>query len=127
MDGVEVLVPLGSFVMIVAIVVVAVWGGVQSKKEINETLRRAIDSGQQLSPEALSALQKPERPASQDLRSGVILTALAVGFGLCSVVFGNGDFGEDGAGRGFAIAAIIVGAIGIGQLLAAWLRRERKS
>jgi hypothetical protein len=125
--GVEILVPLGAFTMIVAIVLAAVWGGVQSKREINETLRRAIDSGQQLSAETLSALQKPERPASQDLRSGVILTALGLGFGLCAAVFGNGDFGEDGAGRGFAIAAIIVGAIGIGQLLAAWLRRERKS
>lgn len=124
--GVEVLVPLGSFVMIVAIVLAVVWGNVQTKKEINETLRRAIDSGQQLSPESLSALQKPERPASQDLRSGVILTALGVGFGLCAAVFGNGEFHEDGAGRGFAIAAIVIGAIGIGQLLAAWLRRERK-
>jgi hypothetical protein len=125
--GVEILVPLGSFVMIVAIVVAVVWGNVQGRKELNETIRRAIDSGQPLSPEALSALQKPERPASQDLRSGVILTALGIGFGLCSVVFGEGDFGAGGSGQGFAIAAIIVSSIGIGQLIAAWLRRERKS
>jgi hypothetical protein len=125
--GVEILVPLGFFTMVVAIVLVSVWGGVQSKKEVNETLRRAIESGQPLSSEALSALQKPERPASQDLRSGVILTALAIGFGLCAAVFGEGDFGSGGPGQGFAIAAIIVGSIGIGQLLAGWLRRERKS
>jgi hypothetical protein len=124
--GVEILVPLGSFVMIVAIVVAVVWGGVQSRKELNETLRRAIDSGQPLPPEAISALQKPERSPGQDMRSGVILTALAVGFLACSLVFGNGDFGDDGAGRGFAIAAIIVGSIGVGQLIAAWLRRESK-
>lgn len=130
----EVLVPLGLWVMIAVIVIAAVWGGVQSKRDVHETIRRAIDNGQNLDPKIITALTKPERPASADLRGGVIFTALAIGFALCGLLFGGGPASINhhgdtldiqGGAEGFYIVALIIGSLGIGRLIAAWLRRDR--
>jgi hypothetical protein len=120
----EVLIPLGLWVMIAVISVAAIWGGVASRRELNETLRRAIDSGQQLDVEAISALHKPVRSPAQDLRGGVVLIFLAVGLTAGGFLAGGGW--EDEAGVGFYVAACIVGAIGLGQFVAAMLRRGEK-
>jgi hypothetical protein len=65
-------------------------------------------------------------------RRGLGIVALT-GLGVAAAV--NGRFGGasvdgvdvHGSPQGFVIAAIIVGAIGIGQLVSAWLRRDRKA
>jgi hypothetical protein len=137
MDLESVLVPLGFFGMVFAIVAVSVWGGVQTRREFNETIRRAIDNGQQLDPKVINTLAKPERTAEHDLRGGVMLVCLAVGFGLCGFLFENGSPASvhqapgtlqiDSGGVGFYAIAVIVGALGVGRLLAAYLRRDRKA
>ena len=131
----EVFVPLGLWVMIAVIVIASVWGGVQSKRDLHETIRRAIDNGQNLDPKTITALTKPERPASADLRGGVIFTTLAIGFGLCGFLFGGGpanvthsgdQLNIEGGSEGFYIVALIIGSLGIGRLIAAYLRRDRE-
>lgn len=124
----SVLVPLFGTMMIFGIVAVSVWGATEAKKQANETVRRAIDAGQQLDSEAISAIGKPVRSAAQDLRGGIVLVSLAVGLILAGLMAG-GVFGggwDDEAGMGFFIAAAIVGAIGVGQLVAGLVRREKK-
>ncbi|MDX2234372.1 MAG: DUF6249 domain-containing protein [Hyphomonadaceae bacterium] len=126
----EILIPLGLWVMIAVISVAAIWGNVVSRRELNETMRRAIDSGQKLDVEAISALHKPVRSVAQDLRGGVVLIFLAVGLivaGLLAagVIPGTPQWDDD-AGIGFFVAASIVGFIGLGQFVAAMLRREKK-
>lgn len=126
---VEVAIPIALFMMILGIVAFAVWGSVQNKKELNETVRRAIDSGQKLDAETISSLGKPVRTRAADLRGGIVLTALAIGLvvaGLMAagVILGSG-WDED-AGIGFFIAAAIVGAIGAGQLVSALVRGADK-
>jgi hypothetical protein len=130
----DVLVPLGLWVMIAVIVIASVWGGVQTRRDTHETIRRAIDNGQLLDPRVISSLAKPERSAEGDLRSGVTFTALAIGFALCGVFFGGGPasiehqahgFQIEGGSQGFYIAAVIVGSLGVGRLISAYLRRDR--
>jgi hypothetical protein len=121
----EVLIPIFGTIMIFGIVAVSVWGSVQNKKELNETVRRAIDSGQKLDADTISSLGKPVRTAAADLRGGLVLLFLGVGLvigGLMAsgVIAGNGW--DDDAGTGFFVAAAIVGAIGVGQLVAALVR-----
>jgi hypothetical protein len=136
----DILVPLGLWVMIAVIVVANVWGGVQNKRELNETLRRAVDSGQTLDPVTISALLKPMRAWTHDLRSGIIFTALGVGFAACGVFFDhggdggimhgsseNGEIMIDAGGSGFYILAAILGSLGIGLIIAALIRRDRKA
>lgn len=125
----EVLIPLVLFSMIFGIVAVAVWGNVQNRKELNETVRRAIDSGQKLDADTISSLGKPARTVAADLRGGIVLLFLGAGLimaGLMAsgVILGKGW--DDDAGIGFFIAAAIVGAIGVGQLVSALVRGDKK-
>lgn len=113
--------------MIVAVVGAIVWGGVQSRREMNETMRKAIESGQQLDPEIIAAINKPGRSPANDLRGGIVLCSLAAGLivaGLLAEGVVPGANGWDsGSGVGFWVASAIVGAIGIGQLVSALVRR----
>lgn len=127
MNAVEIIVPVSLFLMVVGIVGISVWGGVQSKREMHETLRRAIDAGRPLPPDAINALQKPMRSAQQDLRSGVVLTMLALGMAVAGGLSIAGIILDEGNGGGFFIAALVIGSIGVGQLIAAWLRRDREA
>ncbi len=130
----DTLVPLGLWVMIAVISVAVVWGGVQTRRDTHETIRRAIDNGQALDPRVISSLAKPERSSESDLRSGVTFTALAIGFALCGLLFGGGPASIehhghgieiDGGSQGFYIVALIVGSLGVGRLISAFLRRDR--
>ena len=129
----EILVPIfvvgGLWLMIAAIAVTSINANARGRREMHDTLRKAIESGQTLDPETIAMLHKPTKTWEQDLRSGVILTALALGLGIAGILNATIGFdgGEGGESMGFFIAAIIVGAIGVGQLTAAWLRRERKT
>ena len=124
-----IVIPLALFGMVLGIVAVSVWGSVQSKRELNETIRRAIDSGQKLDADTISSLGKPVRSSAQDLRGGIVLVFLSIGLivgGLmASGAIGSGGWDSD-AGVGFFVAAAIVGSIGIGQFVAAMMRREKK-
>lgn len=125
----SIVIPLSLFGMIFGIVAVSVWGSVQSKREANETVRRAIEAGQPLDSEAISAIGKPVRSAAQDLRGGIVLVSLSFGLilaGLMAAGVIGGSGWDDDAGVGFFIAATIVGAIGVGQLVSGWMRREKK-
>jgi hypothetical protein len=140
----DIIVPLGLFAMIGGIVAANVWGGVQGRRALNETAQRAIDVGTPLTPETIWALHKPMRLPEQDLRSGVILVALALGFiaaGLVSTYLGSDvtvlaqdgahvergsiSIGGDGGGTGFYVIAALVGALGVGNLVSWFIRKPK--
>ncbi len=80
-----VLVPLAPFIMVATIVVVPAWLKSRERREMQETVRTAIEKGQPLPPELIEALTKEIKlpkvsSAQRDIRIGVIL--LAVGGGL---------------------------------------------
>lgn len=81
--GVEILVPLGLFAMIALIVVIPVWLRSRERHDMQETVRHALDKGQELPADLVEAItrssQKPPATAQTDLRKGVIWIAIAAG------------------------------------------------
>lgn len=88
------------FGTITAIIVGPTWLKSREKREVQQTVRHAIDKGQELPPELIDALTKdvqknlPSR--TRDLRKGIIWTATGIGIGLFSVVSSLGDSGWRG-------------------------------
>ena len=97
MDGFGILIPLAPFLMVIAIVVIPAWLKSNERKEMQATLRSAIEKGQPLPPEVIDALSrdniKPPATAGRDLRVGVILLAVSIGIALFgyAVSFENWD------------------------------------
>ncbi|MBI5939145.1 MAG: hypothetical protein HY859_01830 [Caulobacterales bacterium] len=80
-----ILIPITFFIMIGAIVIVPSWLKSRERREMQATLRTAIDKGQPLPAEIIDAMTKNVKvaPTSQsDLRAGVIW--LAVGLGIAA-------------------------------------------
>jgi hypothetical protein len=124
-----IMVPISFFVMIAVIVAVSVWGSVQGKRAIADTMRRAIESGRSIDADAISAIQRPTRSREADLRGAIIMIFLAGGLCAAGFMVAGGIPDEQGAywaGNGLFIAAVIIGAIGVGQLIAALVTRRRK-
>jgi len=79
----EVLVPLGFFAMIAAIVIVPRYLKSLERQKLQETLRASIEKGADLPPEVIQALTSDVKTAPspyRDLRAGVIWLEIAVGF-----------------------------------------------
>lgn len=80
-----ILIPISLFAMIGAIVIVPSWLKSRERRELQATLRTAIDKGQPLPAEIIDAMTKNVKiaPTSlSDLRTGVIW--LAVGLGIAA-------------------------------------------
>jgi len=78
--GVEIMVPLGLFAMVVLIVFIAVNGSAQKRKAALNTVDEAIRAGQQLTPELVRSLGMPHKDRGGDMKSGAILIAVALAF-----------------------------------------------
>jgi len=88
MQGFEVLIPLAPFAMVTAIVVVPAFLKSRERREMQATLRTAIEKGQPLPPEIIDAMTKNAKVAPtslSDIRTGVIW--LAIGLGLAAFGF----------------------------------------
>ena len=114
MNGFQILIPLAPFLMIAAIVIIPKWYRTNERREMQKTLRAAIDKGQTLPPELVDALSKdsvrPPATAARDLRTGIILLAVSLGVAL----MGYGiSFEEMDALYPFAGFAAIPGMIGL--------------
>lgn len=78
----------------------------RQQEETQKTLRAMIESGQQITPEVLERLNGPDkasRPVNRrekDLRWGVILSAIALGFALFGVL-------DDGFGPGASLDEVM--------------------
>ncbi|MBX3480729.1 MAG: hypothetical protein KF842_10020 [Caulobacter sp.] len=81
----EVWIPIVFFAMIAAIVIVPSYLKSQERREMQATLRSAIDKGQPVPQEMIDAMTKPvkaQATAVSDIRTGVIWVAVGVGLGL---------------------------------------------
>ena len=78
---------------IVALAIGPSWLKMQERREMQATVRQALDNGQPLPPEVIDALSKdikrrlPSR--TRDVRAGVILFALGAGVALTACVIGQ--------------------------------------
>jgi hypothetical protein len=109
----EVLVPFFICAMIVAIVVGPGWLKSRERREMQATVRAAIEKGQPLPPELIEALSKdvktPKIPSAQrDMRIGVILLSVGAGVALTGwILRGINDYAMFGTMSGAAIPGTI--------------------
>jgi len=105
--GPEIIVPIGAFAMVVAIVVLPFYFKSRERREMQRTLRTAIEKGQPMPPEVIDAMTKTVKlPPTRlrDLRTGVIW--LAIGVGVAGATYFGDFIHGDHDFDGFGIACI---------------------
>jgi len=120
--GVEILVPLGFFGFLAAVILVPIWLKERTKQSAHNLISRALEKGQQLDPTILRELTEGARQSQPDrarrtLGSGIVLLALAGGFLGASYL--SGDLADGFASGGMVSAAAILGALGVAFTLLA--------
>ncbi len=130
MDGMEVLIPLAPFIMVIAIVVVPAILKSRERKEMQATLRAAIEKGQPLPPEVIEALSKDNikapATAAKDMRVGVILLAVSIGIALFGSAFNFiGGFEETKAVAPIVGIAAIPGMIGLAFIVLSFFNKNK--
>ncbi len=118
---VEELIPIAMFVMIALIFFIVMYFKQRSRAEMQQTIRLALEKGNELTPEIISRLGEPEPNKNRDLRRALIWLALAVGLALC------GFFVPDPSGnalRGTLAGAAFPFAIGVAYMIM-WRYGER--
>ena len=109
------------WLFIIAVVVVSALRKFLTERERQRTLRAALERGQQIEPALLNNIvtKQVQSDYRHQLQTGGIIT-LSVGIGLCAM----GVFLKPMNSSGFNPTlgpGILVGIIGIGILVAAWL------
>ncbi|KRB39930.1 MAG: DUF6249 domain-containing protein [Pseudomonadota bacterium] len=123
----EILVPLGFFAMIAAIVIVPRYLKSLERQRLQETLRASIEKGAELPPEVIEALTSDVKkaPASsyRDLRAGVIWLGVAVAFIALGVAV---SFEEPDALYPLLGIAAFPGFIGLALIALSFVQRDRR-
>ncbi len=111
---VEELIPIALFAAIALIFCIVLYFKQRSRAEMQQTIRLALEKGNELTPEIISRLGEPEPSKNRDLRRALIWLALAVGLALC------GFFVPDPSGnalRGTLAGAAFPLAIGVAYMI----------
>jgi len=106
-------VPIIMFIGITVVLCVLIWFRYRTRSEVQQTIRSALDKGQELSPELIERLVQPKQPKGKDLRLGVMWLAVAVGVS----AFGFGIPDEDDVARIFLGIAALPFAVGIAYVI----------
>lgn len=124
----EILIPLALFAMIAVIAVGPRYFKSQERQKLQETMRAAIEKGQAIPPEVISAITndvtppKPPSSPQRDLRRGVVWLAIAIGLAAAGLVIG---VSEPDATYHFLGVAIIPGVLGGAFLTLYFLGRTK--
>ena len=72
------------------------WFRYRNRSEMQQTIRSAIEKGQELTPELIESLGAPQKPTKdKDLRYALIWIAAAIGFGAMGAGIGAADGEEE--------------------------------
>lgn len=126
MELTPVLIMLTITAGIVALAVGPGWLKMQERREMQATVRQALDNGQPLPPEVIEALSKdikrrlPSR--SRDVRTGVILFSLGAGIVLTAYIVG---LTVDHEAHGFAAFGAIPGCLGLAFIILSFFNSSK--
>lgn len=128
-DLVPIIAILAVFGTITAIIVGPTYFKARERREMQETVRAAIDKGQPLPPEVIDAMSQdvtknlPSR--SRDLRRGVIWLAIGIGLAAFSVVSDMGGNGWNGnVDNGLLGIACIPATIGLAFIVLSFFNKN---
>jgi len=121
---------LAFFGTITAIIVGPGWLKSRERREIQTTVRTAIDKGQPLPPEVIEAMSKditknlPSR--TKDIRRGIIWLAAGIGIAAFSLILNLGsDDWTDHVGGVVQAIAVIPATIGLAFLILSFFNKNR--
>ena len=121
---------LAVFGTITAIIVGPSWLKSRERREIQTTVRTAIDKGQPLPPEVIEALSKditknlPSR--TRDIRRGVMWLAVGIGIAAFGLINDLGDRNwNDQVGDGMLAIAVIPATIGLAFLVLSFFNKNK--
>ena len=104
----EVWIPLSMFIGLSVVLSLWVWFRYKAKRDLQETIRTAIEKGEGLSPELIQNLANPPVSPQRDLRRGVISVVVAVAIALFALFLNEGD--AFGPLMGIAMFPLSIGA-----------------
>jgi hypothetical protein len=104
----EVWIPLSMFIGLSVVLSLWVWFRYKAKRDLQETIRTAIEKGEGLSPELIESLVNPPVSPQRDLRRGVISVVVAVAIALFALFVDEGD--AFGPLMGIAMFPLSIGA-----------------
>ena len=118
----EEMIPISMFIGITVVLGLYFWFRHRNRQELQQTIRLALERGQELSPELIDRLGYPTSPKDKDLRLAAIWLSLAAGLALCGVAAPDPS--------GYALRGCLAGAafplcIGIAYLIM-WKFTERR-
>ena len=108
MNAHEIWVPLSMFIGLAVVLSLWVWFRYKAKRDLQITIRTAIEKGQGLSPELIENLVSPPVSPQRDLRRGVISIGVAIAAALFAVLIGEED--AFGPLMGIAMFPLCIGA-----------------
>ena len=88
------------------------WFRLKARRDMQETIRAALDKGQELSPALIDRLGHPKAPKDKDFRLGVIWCAAGIGFAFLGLAIQD----EEAIGAVLGVAAFPI-MIGIAYLI----------
>lgn len=84
------------FAALAVILVFFFWFRYRGRSEMQQTIRAAIERGQELTPELVESLGKPATPSKdKDLRYALIWIAVAIGFSAMGGAIGAAEAEEE--------------------------------
>ena len=118
---IPIVVPTVTMLVIGGTIALITYFRFRRRREVQETIRVVIEKGQELPTEFLETISSPkDRPKKdQDLRRGVVLTAVGLGIGAFGFLVGE----DDAVGPLMGIGSIPL-LIGL-ALTALWILRTR--
>ena len=116
-------IPIVMFMGLTVIIGLFFWFRYRARGEMQQTIRAAIDKGQELTPELIESFGNPvQRSKDKDLRLALIWLAIAAGMVLCGV---SVSYFAVEALYGLAASAAFPASLGIAYLIM-WRYTERE-
>lgn len=122
----DILVPLGLFAMVVAIVWLAMHFTSKNRRAVLVTVQEAAKNGQTLTPDTIRALGMPKKSGGGDVKAGAIMLAIALSFVVLGWAIGMVE--PDEAGEVFPIMIAVAsfpGFIGLVLIAFGWFGRDK--
>jgi len=108
----EEMIPIVMFISVAIVVIAAFWFRYRSRDGVQQTIRIALDKGQELSPELIDRLGHPKAPKNKDFRLAILWLAIAAGLVLIGFAIP-----EPEAFRGILAGAAFPFTIGIAYVI----------
>ncbi len=87
----ELLIPIVLFLCIAFVMALGLWLRTRTRLELQNTVRLALDKGQELTPELIDRLGQPQKDPRADLRKGLVWLAVGAGFAAFGLILDERD------------------------------------